>query len=238
VCRTTIRTLVFLLFSGAVFAQSTIDIHLGVRGAINGGPPPVEVSNNHYFPDRYYPQYDAYAFGPTVGVLLDDRFEVRLEAVRSRFSFRRESGTPFPASGSKSVSQVEGRLWQYPLLAAYHFGGGPVKVFGGGGISVATKTSGTARTETTTVPPFPPFEPAVTTTSTSPYQFRSNPFALYVIGGFNQRVKFMSIRPEFRYARWTSYQNDSENSVLFSPNQFEFSVAVSIPLRVRHGSSR
>jgi len=239
VCKRTILTLVLVVISKGAFGQSPVDVYFGLRGgAINSGVP-IEVFNNHYFPTRYYPESEKYTFGPTVGVLLKDRFEIRLEAVRSRFSFRSESGTPFPVSGSKYTSQVEARTWQYPLLGAYHFGSGPMRLFGGGGISLETRASGTTHTETTTVPPYPPFEPAVTTNSTSPFRLRLNPTAFYVTGGINSRVKFISIRPEFRYTRWTSYRADSENSLLFSPNQFEFSVGLAFhPFHVIRGVGR
>jgi hypothetical protein len=221
-------TLVYLVVSRAAFAQSSIDVHFGLRGgAINNGAP-IEAFNNHYFPTQYYPESAPYTLGPTVGVLLDDRFEIRLEAVRSRFSFRSESGSPFPWSGSKWTSQVDGSTWQFPLVGAYHFGTGPVRVFGGGGISLGTNSKGTAHTETTTVPPYPPYEPAVTTNSVSKFRSHSNPLAIYVTGGINNRVKFLSIRPEFRYTRWTSYRADYENSILFSLNQFEVSISLSL----------
>jgi hypothetical protein len=50
------------------------------------------------------------------------------------------------------------------------------------------------------------------------------------------RVSHLSIRPEFRYGRWTSLAGDWEDTVLFSRNQFEFLIGISLhPFRFKSG---
>src|SRR5215469_4870296 len=93
-----VSAIFILAFSGVCIAQIKMDFDLGVRGGAFSGGIPVELPNNHYFPDRYSAETHRYTFGPTVGVLFSDHFEVRFEAVRSRFRFQDQSGTPFPAS--------------------------------------------------------------------------------------------------------------------------------------------
>jgi hypothetical protein len=121
-----VATLLLFSFSGITAAQS-IDVDFGIRGGFFNEGIPIVVSNNHYFPDRYTAEGRPYSLGPTLGVLLDDRVHIRFEAVRSRFEFVRQSGTPYPASGSKSTSGTTGHIWQYPLLVNYLFSGGPVR---------------------------------------------------------------------------------------------------------------
>jgi hypothetical protein len=227
-----------LTFSGISIAQIKADFDFGIRGGAFSGGIPMEVPNNHYFPDRYSPEAHQYTFGPTVGVLFNDRFEVRFEAVRSRFRFQDQSSTPFPVSLYKYSSVTDGSIWQYPLLLTYHAGSGAVRPFGGGGLSFGSTFQGTTHTETTRVvgppPPNPnaPFD-TVTTFSTTPFNSRSNPTALYLSGGIEGRVSFISIRPEIRYTHWMNFDKRSEigiqdDTILFSGNQVEFVLGVSV----------
>ena len=208
---------------------------------------PVEVPNNHYFPDLYSAEKQPFTFGPTVGILFNDRWKVQFEAVRSRFRFHDQSGTPFPASGYKYTSTTDGHVWQSPLLVTYLAGKGTVRPFGGGGISVASAFRGTTRTITTAVVypspsnPNPSFN-TVTTTSTTPFKPYSttNPMALYITGGIDGRVLFLSIHPELRYGHWVNWDMRRSNTavqddtILFSPNQLEFLIGISVrPLRFK-----
>src|SRR5262245_21731024 len=88
---TILRTVVlfFALFRIAA-VQGQLQIDFGVRGRTFSSGIPIEVPSNHYFPPRYSTDKIAPTFGPTVGVLINNRFGVRLEAVRSRFRFHAE----------------------------------------------------------------------------------------------------------------------------------------------------
>src|SRR2546427_8385793 len=110
-------------------AQTSIEFDFGVRGGAFNSGIPLEVFSNHYFPPAYSTDKMPYTFGPIVGVLINDRFEIRFEAVRSLFRFRGESTTPFPASGQKSISTTDGHMWQYPLLLTIHSSSGPLRAF-------------------------------------------------------------------------------------------------------------
>src|SRR5262249_23309719 len=154
----------------------------------------------------------------------------RLEAVRSRFRFHEESTTPFPASGQKYTATTDGHIWQYPLLVTLHSSKGPLRAFGGGGITFGRTIRGKTTTVTTTVSPLPAGVTTVTTT-TEPFPtryVRANPVALYLTGGLDARVAVLSIRPELRYAHWGSTPSDPENQMIFSSNQLEFLVGITV----------
>src|SRR5262245_48442951 len=228
---TILRTVVlFFALSRIAAAQGQLQIDFGVRGGTFNSGIPIEVSSNHYFPPRYSTEKIAPTFGPTVGVLINNRFGVRLEAVRSRFRFHVESGTPFPASGQKYTSTTDGHIWHYPLVVTVHSSGGPLRAFGGGGISLGRSIRGTTTTVTTKVNPIPAGVTTVTTmTEPFPTRYeRSNPVALYVTGGLDVRVSLLSIRPELRYAHWGSTPSDPENQMIFSSKQLEFLVGITV----------
>jgi len=73
-----------------------------------------------------------------------------------------------------------------------------------------------------------------TTFSRAPFRTLSVPLAFYITGGLDGRISLLSIRPELRYARWTSSLADQENQLLFSSNQFEFLVGITVrPFRFK-----
>jgi len=241
-----ITILLFALCSFSL-AQLSVDVDLGVRGGAFNSGTPIEVPNNQYFPVRYLDEKLPFTFGPAVGVLFNNRWEARFEAVRSRFRFHDQSGTLFPIS---YTSTTDGHVWQYPLLLTYLAGNGTVRPFGGGGFSLASAFHGTTRTQTTrVVGPIPanpnvPFN-TVTTTSTQSFNPPSIPMAFYFTGGVDGRVSFLSIRPEFRYGHWINWDmrqsnvNAQHDTVLFSPNQLEFLIGISVrPLRLKSRQSK
>ena len=225
-----------LTFPRTSIAQLNVDFDLGVRGGAFSGGIPMEVPNNHYFPDLYTPETHPYTFGPTVGVQFNDQIEVRFEAVRSRFRFQDQSGTPFPAALSKYTSVSDGSIWQYPVLVTYHAGRGAVRPFGGGGLSLGSTFKGTTHKVTTSVVGTPitntPVN-TVTTFSTTPFKSSSDPAAFYLSGGMEGRISFLSIRPEIRYVHWIGFDMRSnigvqDDTILFSGNQLEFVLGVSV----------
>jgi len=209
-----ITILLFALCSFSL-AQLSVDVDLGVRGGAFNSGTPIEVPNNQYFPVRYLDEKLPFTFGPAVGVLFNNRWEARFEAVRSRFRFHDQSGTLFPIS---YTSTTDGHVWQYPLLLTYLAGNGTVRPFGGGGFSLASTQS---------------FNPP------------SIPMAFYFTGGVDGRVSFLSIRPEFRFGHWINWDmrqsnvNAQHDTVLFSPNQLEFLIGISVrPLRLKSRQSK
>jgi hypothetical protein len=235
------------VLSPAVSAQIPVDVDFGIReGVVNSGGIPLEVPNNHYFRDIYttdQPKIPV-TVGPAIGVLLDGRWYVRLEAARSRFGFHYARGTNvnFPNTAIPYVTSVtEGRSWQFPLLLTYMAGHGPVRPFGGGGISFGTSVRGTTSTTTTIVVPPPPpvlvYAPSsgtLTTTSSGPFDQGGVliPHAFYITGGVDARISLLSIRPELRYAHWSGFDttniNTQDDTILFQRNQVEFLVTVSV----------
>jgi hypothetical protein len=243
-----------LAFSPAFLAQTSVDIDFGVRGGVFNGSIPLEVPNNHYFPDLYstdQPQFPV-TLGPTVGVSFNNNWYIRFEAARSRFRihFARGTNGTFPFSGIPAVTAVtDGHTWQYPLLLTYMAGRGEIRPFAGGGFSLGSTFRGTTRTTTTSVvgpPPIPGTNTVtVTTTSSAPFDTRYDltPYAFYVTGGVDARLSVLSIRPELRYAHWTgfntTYGSFQDGSILFSPNQFEFLLGITVhPFPHRNHASR
>src|SRR5262245_9131944 len=217
----------FFALSGIAAAQGQLQIDFGVRGGTFNSGIPIEVPSNHYFPPRYSTDKITPTFAPTVGVLINNRFGVRLDSVRRRFRFHAESGTPFPASSEKFTSTTDGHIWQYPLLVTVHSSEGPLRAFGGGGISLGRSIRGTTTRVTTRVSPLPGGVTTVTTT-TEPCGCGSGPFAFYITGGLDGRVSLLSIRPELRYGHSHASLSDWENQMIFSSNQFEFLVGITV----------
>ena len=210
----------FLSVVSGLWAQAPLVIDVGVRGGAFGTAPPIEAESNHYFPPLYTVDRNTFSIGPSIGALLYNRLEIRFEAVRSQFEFHGTSITG-PVSATWTT---RGHLWQYPLLATYLLGSGPARPFAGGGLSLKSSASGTTEgTQTVRLPPNPP----QTNSLNRPYRTFSKPTAYYISGGIDARTKLFSIRPELRYARWSQF-SDQENQTLNGRNQFEFVIGVSL----------
>jgi hypothetical protein len=207
-------------------AQS-VDVFVGVRGGFTSSSSPLEGGSNHYFPPTYTSSYSPTAWGPSVGVIVNDKFEIRAEAAKYRFHYRGQSGTPYPASLSKSTWVTDGHAWQFPVLVSYRLKVGSFRTFFGGGIGTRS-VKGTVTATTTTIQPSNPTETTtVSTYAYKPVDSRSkHPLALYYGIGFEFRKGWISLRPEMRFAIWTGYQADSENQVVGSPTQAEFIVGI------------
>src|SRR6185436_8871298 len=79
-------------------AAQSIDVFVGVRGGVTTSSSPIGVFQTHGFPETYTSTSTPTAWGPTVGVLLDDKIEIRAEAARYPFHYTSQSGTPYPVS--------------------------------------------------------------------------------------------------------------------------------------------
>jgi hypothetical protein len=170
--------------------------------------------------------------GPTVGVLINNRVEVRFEAVHRRFGYEVTSDVQNSFQTQHSVETVRGHLWEYPLLATYHFSSGPARPYIGGGLSLGTNGRETATFETTGTMQLA----SGPVTTTSFFQRTNDVFGLptsyYLVGGVDGRISYFSIRPEFRYNH--SPKNSDSAEAILNPNQFEFVVGITIhPFRIK-----
>ena len=223
---------IFLVGSPIESGAQSLDLRLGVRGGLTSSISPIEVSSNHYFPPSYSASSSPGTFGATAGVVVDDRVEFRVEAVRYRFHLEGKSGTPYPASSIKWTSVTDGHVWQYPILFTYRISSGSIRTFVGGGLTFSRTVKGTTTTETTTISPT-----SVETTTTSTRPFRpagGSPIAINPTVGFELRKGWISLRPEMRLGFWSGYRSDTENQAVFSSPQAELIVGIQLhPFRLR-----
>ena len=206
-----------------VSAQKPFIIDFGVRGGVLLGQPLDSNPNSgqrSFLPtltiDNVYG-----TVGPTFGLQLYNRVDVRFEWVYKRFSYQLQSTVP-PIAGYTSFSRIKAHSWEYPLLATYKFGSGNVRPFAGGGMNLggtATSSSTDQNTITSTNPP-------VTTTSQRMTSM-GLPTAYHIIGGLEWRFPIFSVRPELRYTRWTA-DTISGSFVANKPNQFEVVVGFTL----------
>jgi hypothetical protein len=165
--------------------------------------------------------------GPAVNVLLHDRVEVRFEAVHRRFGYQVQ--TVVGPGIQHVVETAQGKLWEYPILATYHFSSGPVRPFAGGGFSLVV--TGTTRTETVSTSTIPGV-PVTTSVSRTSRSLTNQATPLYLVAGIDGRISHVSIRPEFRYSHFPVDQGSSAEAVL-KPNQFEFLLGLSVQFGIR-----
>jgi len=236
-CRVSVlRTLtVFFALSGIAAGQSLIEAGFGIRGGL--------LANKSFQANRLCVDagcvFGSRSFtadklngtvGPAVNLLLNDRVDVRFEAVHRRFGYQVRSDLVVPGVVDQhSVETTQGYLWEYPLLATYHFSSGPVRPFAGGGLSLAITGTGVTETRfTSTIS-----SSGVTTTG---MDRRSGPVTngapYYLVAGIDGRISHVSIRPEFRYSHF--FVDQSTNAeVILKPNQFEFLVGVSVQFHLK-----
>jgi len=200
---------------------------IGLNGGIANDNPPMESYSNHYFPPNYSTNGWPGLYGATAGVLLKDKFEIRVEAIRSQFHFNTESTTPYPASLSKSSSVTDGHVTQFPLMVGYRITDGRARAFVGGGLTIGRSIKGSTTAQLTTYNPLPtPTETTVVQTfDFNPDQGKS-PVAFNGSMGFEFRKRWISIRPELRLSFWYGYRYDDSSITLFEPVQIQFLVGV------------
>src|SRR4029453_12509023 len=131
-------------------AQS-IDPFVGLRGGLPSGSSAVGVFSPVGFSTSYPSSYSPTAWGTTVGVIVNDKFEIRAEAARHRFHYTAHSGTPYPVSGSKSTWVTDAHEWQIPVLVSYRLKLGSFRTFLGGGINIRASPGGRGKKTTTKI---------------------------------------------------------------------------------------
>jgi len=212
-----------LLFSLPDYAGAqSVDVFVGIRGGVTTSSSPIGLFQTHGFPERYTSTNTPTAWGPTVGVILDDKIEIRAEAGRYPFHYTSESGTPYPASGSKTTAVTDAHAWQFPVLVSYRLNVGTLRTFVGGGFSTRS-IKGTVTATTTRIQLPNPTE--TTTVTTSAYHPGYSSVALNANVGFEIRKGWISFRPEMRLGFWTGYLG-SGNYTLGSPTQAEFMLGI------------
>jgi len=197
-------------------AQQRFAVDFGVRGGALLGQPLQSnpYSGLHAFPPSLTLDNVYGTAGPSVGVQLYGRVNVRFEAVYKRFSYQSRSSVP-PAAGFSVYTKVQGHSWEYPLLATFGFGSGNVRPFLGGGMSLGGSTTSTSNGQLTVTTSSPPIVTTDQTKTTA-----GLPIAYYVVGGIEWRFTKFSLSPELRYARWTADTN-SNSLIANRPNQLE-----------------
>jgi hypothetical protein len=218
----------FLALSGIAAAQSSVQIDFGIRGGLlpNSSFQANQLCSGAgcVFGTRSFnAQQLSGTLGPTAGVLIGDRVEVRFEAARRRFAHQVRYDLMVPFEQHELIS-TRGHFWEYPLLLTYRLGSGPARPFAGGGASIAA--SGTYSTERSTT------STTLTTSgpiTTSLIERKSGKltglFAFYISGGLDGRVPYFSIRPELRWSRFLD--DASTSTATIRPNQFEILIGIS-----------
>ena len=226
--------ILFFALSGFAAAQIPVQLDFGVRGGV--------LLNNSFQANQLCSSAGcvlaSHSFaseglrgtvGPTVGALLDNRIGIRFEAVHRRFGYEVKSDVVNTVVTQHFVETVRGHLWEYPLIATYHFSHGPTRPYVGGGFSLGANGRSTSTVEGTSQ-----LAPAPATTF---FEQRTNdlfgvPTGYYIVGGLDSHVSYFSIRPEFRYTHFSSGATSAET--ILTPNQFEFVVGISIyPFRIK-----
>jgi hypothetical protein len=209
---------IFLAMTGLASAQAPVVIDFGIRGGLTMGPTFRDNPNCCHVPfptvNQFADETSPGTFGPTVSVLLQDRFEFRFEAVRKRPGYRHTNGLLVgPSAGLLSTVVWRGHSWEYPVLLTYHlFPGSSFRFFAGGGAGAGSMHS----TITTQVG-----------SSSAQITDDSSVPAWYGIGGFERRMSLFSIRPEVRFRRYFEADNEL-SSVRRELNQMEFLVGITI----------
>jgi len=219
-----VALLVFVLATDSE-AQS-VDVFVGMRGGLTSSSSPLEAFSMKIYAPSYTSTFSPIAWGATAGVVVNDKFEIRVEAARYPFRYTGQSGTPYPQSSIKWTAVTSGHVWQFPLLVTYRLNGGPFRIFVGGGLSTRSSARGSVTTTTTTIGLGSPTE--TTTVSTRAYSEAAYPIAVHGSLGFEFRKGWISLRPEMRMGFWTGYRGDPSNQSVGSPTQAEFIVGLRI----------
>jgi hypothetical protein len=221
--------IVFFALSGITHGQKLIEAGFGVRGGLLANQSfqanelcvdtACGLSSSSFAADKLHG-----TFGPAVNVLFNDHVEVRFEAVHRRFGYQVQ--TVVGPGIQHIVETTQGKLWEYPILATYHFSSGPVRPFAGGGFSLAL--IGTRSTETVSTSTIPTPATSVFRTSGS---LSNGTLPFYLVAGIDGRIAHVSIRPEFRYSRFSGGDRTAEE--ILKPNQFEFLLGLSVQFGIK-----
>jgi hypothetical protein len=200
----------------AAHAQSKIQLEFGIRAGV-----PFAVSLEETLTGAAAGvssvafERSNYSVGPTVSAVIRDRVVLSFDSLYKPIHF-----TSSFFGGSPSISRVQGSSWEFPLIADYRFLNRQLRPYGGGGVLVAQKLSGTRETRTTD------FRTGSVSTRTSEFRSFWDQLPAYVInGGVEWRMSHWVIRPELRYTHWSSVHQPEQ--AVRRQNQFEFLIGFS-----------
>jgi hypothetical protein len=149
----------------------------------------------------------SYTVGPTLGVRLPLGFSVEADALYNR------RGLGFGLSNLPNIAgfSTHADWWEFPVMAKFSAGSGPIVPIGGAGVSVQRVSN------FGDVPTF------LLSRSTSPTSV-----GFVGGGGVQFRVGALHVTPEIRYTRWngSSWRQAALDTLLGGRNQMQFLVGI------------
>jgi len=125
---------------------------------------------------RFYSKSREFIVGPMVELRLPLGFSVEADALYHPFNV-----TTGSTNSSTVFSDTNYSVWEFPILAKYHFGGRVLDPYIGAGPEFRTRPNGLVRQNITSI--------------------SRNGFVL--AAGLDFKLKLIRIAPEIRYTRWT-----------------------------------
>jgi hypothetical protein len=193
------RPLFSLILCGLLLPASGVaqlPISLGVKG---GWPLTYALSDsNGPGLTRFYSKSREFMVGPMVELRLPLRFSVEADALYHPFNV---------ATSSASVlSETSYSVWEFPILAKYHFGGRLLDPFVGAGPEFRTRPGGLISRNITNI--------------------SRDGFVL--AAGLDFKLKIIRISPEIRYTRWMSDSAATAPAAAVTSNQNQAALLVGI----------
>lgn len=186
-----------LLLPAAGFAQ--LPISFGVKG----GWPLTDALSDSNGPglSRFYSNSREFIVGPMVELRLPFRLSVEADALYHPFNV-----TEGATNSSTVLSNNSYSVWEFPIIAKYHFGGHVLDPFVGAGPEFRTQPGGL-------------FSQNITKIS-------NNGFVL--TAGLDIKLKIIRISPEIRYTHWGSDNAASAPIAAVSSNQNQVALLIGL----------
>lgn len=197
----------------AVAAQAQVRLHFGVEAGVpftdtlSGSSASSSPGNGYGLVDSYSSNTKRLLIGPTVRVGLPFGLGIQVDGLYQRINyehfFLQFFGT---AGGSEAFSHNTADRWQFPLLIQYGPPGFPViKPFVEAGPSFSYIANGHNLGVFIANAPFD--HRNFSSETNHLIELRHNAVAGVTVGlGLDLHLRFLHIRPEFRYVRWGSAQ--------------------------------
>jgi hypothetical protein len=211
------------LMNPGLLAQDAVHFEFGARAGI-----PTDANLHDYltglgaaFSSSF--ERPKYAIGSTFGVVVYDRVGIQFDAIYK--PVRGSSSFFSPSSSTTTTSR--GSAWEFPLVANYRFLDGPIRPFGGGGLVLGQKVTGTTELRSTDL-----LRNGLVTTSAGPCCFVFESGTAWIVnGGLDWRLGYVSIQPELRFTHWPGA---TQPGTVHNPRQLDYLVGFTFhPLSVR-----
>jgi outer membrane protein W len=193
------QPLLILIFLGLLMplgAFAQLPISLGVKG---GWPLTYALSDsNGPGLTRFYSNSREFIVGPMVELRLPFRLSVEADALYHPFDVTTNT--------SNVISDTSYSVWEFPILAKYHFGGRFLDPFVGVGPEFRTRPGGL-------------FSQNITNIS-------NNGFVL--TAGLDLKLKLIRISPEIRYTHWGSDSAATAPVTAVSSNQNQAALLIGL----------